>query len=100
MKKENFLIYISHKTPQRTDFSTETVRPTICLEVGYPEPYQKLLQDADLLLEGSSGGIGGIILIKLEPLASNASEITQGFLEVWKYDAVTGKKNIVEKRRL
>jgi len=51
MKKENFLIYISHKTPNAPIFPQKTVRPTICLEVGYPEPYQKLLQDADLLLE-------------------------------------------------
>jgi len=33
------------------------------IEVGYSEPYEKLLEDATLLLEGSEGKIGLVILI-------------------------------------
>lgn len=54
----------------------------------------------DLLLEGSSGGIGKVILIKLEPLAQNASVISEGFLEVWEYDASTGQKRLSGKRQV
>ncbi|KAN0070268.1 hypothetical protein V8E54_011849 [Elaphomyces granulatus] len=73
--------------------------PTICMEVGYSESYQELLTDADLLLEGSAGEIRRVILIKIEPLSRNASQIL-GFVEVWKYDESTGRKKIVDERRV
>ena len=76
------------------------MKPTICLEVGYTEPYQELLQDAELLLEGTSGKIGRVILIKLEPLAKGDTESKSGFVEVWKYDASTGRKKIVGETRV
>jgi len=66
-------------------------KPTICLEVGYTETYQELLQDTELLLESTSGKIGRVILIKLDPLAKGDTEIKNGFAEVWKYDASTGR---------
>jgi hypothetical protein len=65
------------------------------LEVGYSETYQELLNDVDVLLEGSAGGIQQVILIKIEPLSPNTSEIRQGFVEVWKYDESTGRKKMV-----
>jgi hypothetical protein len=38
------------------------------------------------LLEGSTGKIGRVILVNLEPLTKGATEIEEGFVEVWKYD--------------
>jgi hypothetical protein len=38
---------------------------TIVVEVGYTEKYEDLLEDASLLLEGSSGRIECVLLIKL-----------------------------------
>ncbi|KAN0068404.1 hypothetical protein V8E54_013600, partial [Elaphomyces granulatus] len=73
--------------------------PTICLEVGYTEVYDKLLRDADILLEGSAGDIGQVLLIKLEPLLPDATEITHGLVEVWKFDVSAGTKKIVGGRR-
>ena len=69
------------------------------MEVGYSESYQELLTDADLLLEGSAGEIRRVILIKIEPLSRNASQIL-GFVEVWKYDESTGRKKIVGERQV
>ncbi|KAN0080679.1 hypothetical protein V8E54_003883 [Elaphomyces granulatus] len=65
---------------------------------GY-ESYQELLHDADVLLEGSAGEIRRVILIKIEPLSRNASQI-RGFVEVWKYDESTGRKKIVGERQV
>ena len=53
------------------------------------------MQDAELLLESTSGKIGRVILIKLEPLAKGDTEIKNGFAEVWKYDASTGRMKMV-----
>ena len=68
--------------------------PTICVEVGYTETYQKLLEDASLLLEGSSGRIGLVILIKVTPLKRGETEITEAFVEVWKWTPQGRKKRI------
>ncbi|OXV09996.1 hypothetical protein Egran_02241, partial [Elaphomyces granulatus] len=69
---ENF-----EKTPDAAIFPGDPSRlwPTLVLEVGYSQTYESLLADMDLLLEGSSGGIGKAILIKLEPLVQNAAVI-------------------------
>jgi hypothetical protein len=65
--------------------------PTICVEIGYTEPYQKLLEDASLLLEGSKGRIGLVILIKVT-LKQGEIEITEAFVEVWKWTPQGRKK--------
>jgi hypothetical protein len=60
--------------------------PSIALEVGYSEPYEKLLEDVTLLLEGSKGRIGLVILIKIIPLEGNETVIQSGFIELYTYD--------------
>ncbi|KAN0081941.1 hypothetical protein V8E54_003239 [Elaphomyces granulatus] len=70
------------KTPDSTIFPRDTGWPTICLEVGYSETYKDLLEDASLLLDGSAGAIGRVILVKVEPLAQNSTGFTNGFVEV------------------
>jgi hypothetical protein len=81
----------NQKTPDASIFPGDPGRRwlTICLEVGYSETYQELLNDADVLLEGSAGGIR---LIKIEPLSPNTSETRQGFVEDWEYDESTGRE--------
>ncbi|KAN0067012.1 hypothetical protein V8E54_014936 [Elaphomyces granulatus] len=90
----------SRKTPDESIFPGIKSRKklTICLEVGYTESYEKLLRDADLLLEGSTGKIGRVILVNPEPLTEGATEIKEGFVEVWKYDTLTGHKIVVGDR--
>ncbi|KAN0071043.1 hypothetical protein V8E54_010474 [Elaphomyces granulatus] len=91
----------SRKTPDASIFPgiKRRKKPTICLEVGYTESYEKLLRDADLLLEGSTGKIGRVILVNIEPLTKGETEIKEGFVEVWKYDTLTGHKMIVGDRK-
>jgi hypothetical protein len=60
--------------------------PSIALEVEYSEDYEDLLADVDLLLEGSEGQIGLVIVVKLNPLKPGEDEISEGFLEGWSYD--------------
>jgi hypothetical protein len=66
--------------------------PSICLEAGYSEhseEYSDLLADADLLLEGTNGGVA---LVKVTPLRAGETAIKNPFLEVWGFDATKGKK--------
>uniref|UniRef100_A0A093V3X8 tRNA pseudouridine synthase A n=1 Tax=Talaromyces marneffei PM1 TaxID=1077442 RepID=A0A093V3X8_TALMA len=60
--------------------------PTIALEVGYAESYEDLVRDATLLMEGSKGKIGLVIIVKLQPLEADETEIQKGFVEVWAYN--------------
>ncbi|EED18658.1 hypothetical protein TSTA_123860 [Talaromyces stipitatus ATCC 10500] len=60
--------------------------PTVALEVGYAESYENLVQNATLLLRGSQERISLVILVKLQPLKEDETEIQKGFLEVWTYD--------------
>jgi hypothetical protein len=64
--------------------------PTIALEAGYSESHDALIEDTKLLLEGSEGRIGLVIVAKLEPLKPDETEIQNGFIQVYKYDQETG----------
>ncbi|CUS10607.1 unnamed protein product [Tuber aestivum] len=67
--------------------------PTVAFEFGYAEPYNQLKEDAKLLLEGSEGQIAKVIVIKLEPLQEEETEIQKGFVEVWQLrDGVARKE--------
>jgi len=66
--------------------------PTLAIEVGYSESYEKLLEDATLLLEGSEGKIGLVILVKLAPLKENETTLQFGFVEVHSFNKETGKR--------
>jgi len=46
------------------------------------ESYESLLEDVALLLEGSRGRIGFVVIIKLSPLGSRQTTMQSGFLEV------------------
>jgi hypothetical protein len=61
------------------------------LEAGYSESHDALIEDTKLLLEGSEGRIGLVIVVKLEPLKSNETEIQNGFVQVYEYDKETGR---------
>jgi len=65
------------------------VWPTIALEAGYSERFDALLEDTDLLLQGTKGRIGIVIVVKLEPLKANETSIQNGFVQVYKYDRLT-----------
>jgi hypothetical protein len=64
--------------------------PTLALELGYNQSYDDLRRDMELLLEGSQGRIGLVILIKLEPVkfTGNPGDLAHksGFVEIWKWD--------------
>ncbi|KUL91930.1 hypothetical protein ZTR_01439 [Talaromyces verruculosus] len=60
--------------------------PTITIDTGYSESYEKLVRDAEILLDGSNGEIGIVILVKLTPLKPGEHRISHGFVEVWWYD--------------
>ncbi|KAK9481638.1 hypothetical protein V1527DRAFT_479033 [Lipomyces starkeyi] len=42
--------------------------PTMALEAGYSESYDALIDDMDLLLQGTQRRIGLVIVVKIEPL--------------------------------
>ncbi|KAK9368233.1 hypothetical protein V1509DRAFT_609751 [Lipomyces kononenkoae] len=60
--------------------------PTMALEAGYSESYDALVDDMDLLLQGTQGRIGVVIVVKIEPLAPGETEIQNGFVQVYEYD--------------
>ncbi|KAK9261697.1 hypothetical protein V1519DRAFT_444808, partial [Lipomyces tetrasporus] len=60
--------------------------PTMALEAGYSERYDALVGDTDLLLQGTQGRIGLVIVVKIEPLAPGETEIQNGFVQVYEYD--------------
>jgi len=80
------------KRPDGLLWPTDRKWPTITLEVGYTEDYPDLLADADLLLEGTNGEIGLVILVKVTPLQGNETAIKEGFLEVWSFNDEKSKK--------
>lgn len=91
---------ISRKTPDAAVFLQGRKWPTIALEVGYSEPYDELLEDADLLLEGSEGRIGIVIVVKLQPLGSGDTAIGSGFVELHKFNESTQKRIRLGGRRV
>jgi hypothetical protein len=52
-----------------------------------------------MLLEGSCGRIECVLVIKLFPLARDASKKERGFVEVWTYDKSLNKKIKLGKRK-
>lgn len=66
--------------------------PTIAVEVGYTETMSDLMDDADLLLEGSEAEIANVIVIKMQPLRDNESEIQSAFVQVYQFDEQSGSK--------
>ena len=62
--------------------------PTIAVECGYTESYASLKEDAKLLLEGSEGRIGKVVLVKLDEIGPGG-DIGSGFVEVWEYERGT-----------
>ncbi|QKX60531.1 uncharacterized protein TRUGW13939_07676 [Talaromyces rugulosus] len=82
----------SKKIPDTTVYVERRVMPTIALEVGYSESYDDLINDATLLLEGSRGRVGIVILIKLAPLTALQQSVQSGFVEMHTYDKDTRKR--------
>ncbi|KAG0126966.1 hypothetical protein HOY82DRAFT_89612 [Tuber indicum] len=66
--------------------------PTIVFEFGYEEPYEHMKDDVKLLLEGSEGAISKVIVIKLQSLEDNDTEIKGGFVEMWHFSDGNAKK--------
>ena len=63
------------------------------MELGYGETDDELLNDTNLLLEGSKGDIGFVILVKIERLAADNHNgpIKTGYMELHRYSDDTGK---------
>lgn len=64
--------------------------PTIALEYGYSEHPQSLIQDAKMLLEGTQGKIGVVLLVKVQPLQHGETNVQSGYVQVWEYNQETG----------
>jgi len=86
----------SKKAPDGMIYPVKRRWPSIALEVGYSQPYNSLLEDVSLLLEGSDGRIGLVILVKLVPLKDNEKS---GFVELYTYNKETHKR-VKWKRRM
>lgn len=76
----------SAKTPDSGVYPRRRKWPTIAVEVGYSENYNALVDDTSLLLYGSQGRIGVVIVVKIELLAPGGTEIQNGFVQVYEYD--------------
>ena len=55
------------------------------LECGYGGAYDDLKRETALLLEGSDGCIGNVVLIHLDEIGDSGTPET-GFIEIWNYD--------------
>ena len=64
---------------------------TVALEAGYSKSYESLVEDATILLEGSKGRVGLVIIIKIFPLKPRETTLQKGFVEVWYLDPLTSK---------
>jgi hypothetical protein len=64
----------------------------VTLEVGYTKPYEDLLEDANIRLEGSQGQINLVILVKISPLGRDDEKILSGFVELFYYNETTRRK--------
>lgn len=67
------------------------------IESGYSERYEELVEDAKLLLGGTNGYIGVVILVRLTPLKPGEDRISDGFLQAWGSDYE--KKSIIRLTR-
>jgi hypothetical protein len=86
---------ISRKDPDSAIYLDDRIWPTIAFECGYSETHAKLLDDIDLLLEGSEGRIGFVIVAKIEPLKPDETQIKDGHIKRYCYTWDTGKRSKV-----
>jgi hypothetical protein len=75
----------SAKTPDSALYVRGRHWPTMVVECGYGEAYDDLLRGTRLLLEGSEGRIGRVILVHLDNIGDSGT-IESGFVEVWAYN--------------
>lgn len=66
--------------------------PTFILEIGYAETEDDFINDADLILKGSEGRTGYVVVVSLKELQAGDQEIQEGYVELHKYDKETGKR--------
>lgn len=76
------------------------VWPTILLETGYVETDEDLISGTNLLLEGSKGKTGFVIVVKLGELTSGDQEIQNGYVELHKYNQDTRRRVRVGERQV
>lgn len=57
-----------------------------------------LVNAENLLLNGSRGAIGVVIIVKIEPLRQNEETLKSGFVEVYYFNKETGEKNVYGER--
>lgn len=74
--------------------------PTILLETRYGESDEDLISGTNLLLEGSKGKTGLVIVVKLGELTSGDQEIQNGYVELHKYNQDTVKRVRVGERQV
>ena len=60
------------------------------------ESYESLVEDATILLEGSKGRVGLVIIIKIFPLKPRETTLQKGFVEVWYLGPLTSKAGRIE----
>ncbi|KAG0137028.1 hypothetical protein HOY82DRAFT_548012, partial [Tuber indicum] len=68
------------KAPDISIAPRGSLLPAIVLELGFAKPYKDLKANAELLLKGSKGAIGKVIVIKLDPLYEGETQIQKGFV--------------------
>jgi len=85
----------SRKDPDSAIYLDDRIWPTIAFECGYSETHAKLLDDIDLLLEGSEGRIGFVIVAKIELLKPDETQIKDGYIKRYCYNWDTGKRSKV-----
>ena len=51
---------------------------------------EKLRNDADVILNGSQGKVGLVIVVKITPVAPGQEVPQGGFVEVWDFDRANG----------
>lgn len=80
------------KNPLAGIYPDSRLWPPIVLELGYTETSDELISGTDLLLEGSRGRIGFVIVIKIEHLDTDNDQVQEGYVELHKYDLDTKKR--------
>lgn len=80
------------KNPLAGIYPDPRLWPPIVLELGYTETSDELISGTDLLLEGSRGRIGFVIVIKIEHLDTDNYQVQEGYVELHKYDLNTKKR--------
>ncbi|PCG92059.1 Hypothetical protein PENO1_090560 [Penicillium occitanis (nom. inval.)] len=57
-------------------------------------------RDMQLLIEGSRGDIGCVILVNIKQLSATDQSIQEGFVEVWRFDQATKKAKQHQERKV